>query len=443
MIRVNRNNTQQIIGASNNISSSGQQGQYFSTNGGTSWRSPLLPLHTGDSFESDPTVEWTSDGPAWTTTIGIDSTQTNLIMRSFKSTNAGASWTFDATFSGSFTNNDKQMEWVDHSATSTFKDNIYVIWHPGLPAVVARRTGPTGSWQAPVQVSGAETTGTAIGDDVKTNSFGDVFAFFPDTGSQRLNVAKSTNGGVSFSAPVRIGTSFGSFQFAVPADASRQLLIYLTGGAYRTSTKNNVYAAWDDLSGDAGCTSGGGPGTNASSTCKSRVFFSRSTDGGATWSAPVKINNQSGLNDQFFPWLVVDDTNGKVSLVYYERVGDSTRTSTTLYYQSPPDAGQPGSAPLKGTTASTNETTAGADSGNQYGDYIGLDGISGLFFPSWTDRRSGGHEEIWTAAIQDSTTTPDFTISASPSSGSIAQGGSGTSTITTTRSEERRVGKEC
>ncbi len=129
---------------------------------------------------------------------------------------------------------------------------------------------------------------------------------------------------------------------------------------------------------------------------------------------------------------MVDDTNGKVSLVYYDTVGDSTRTSTNLYYQSSTDDGQTWSAPFKVTTASTNETTAGADSGNQYGDYIGLDGISGLFFPSWTDRRSGGHEEIWTAAIQDSTTTPDFTISASPSSGSIAQGGSGTSTITTT-----------
>ena len=50
-------------------------------------------------------------------------------------------------------------------------------------------------WQAPIQVSGAETTGTAIGGDVKTNSAGDVFAFWPDTGSRNLFVAKSTNGG--------------------------------------------------------------------------------------------------------------------------------------------------------------------------------------------------------------------------------------------------------
>jgi uncharacterized membrane protein len=431
-IRVNRNNTQQIIGSSNNISASGQQAQFFSSNAGATWGQSFLNLVTGDAFMSDPTVDWTSDGTAWSMTIGIDASQTVLTMRSYKSTNAGATWTFDNTFSGSFTNNDKEQLWVDHSATSPFKDNIYVIWHPGLPAVVARRTGPNGSWQAPIQVSGSETTGTAIGADIKTNSSGDVFAFYPDTGSQGIYVVKSTNGGASFGTPTQIATSFGSFQFAVPADASRQLLIYTTAGAYRTSSLNNVYVAWDDLSGDAGCTSGGGPGTNASSTCKSRIFFSRSTDGGATWSAPVKINNQSGLNDQFFPWLAVDDVNGKIAITYYDTVGDSTRASTNMYYQSSVDNGVTWSAPFKVTTASTNETTAGADSGNQYGDYTGLDGVSNLYFPSWTDRRSGASEEIWTAAIQDTTSTSDFAISASPTSTSIAQGAAGNVTISTT-----------
>ena len=431
-IRVNYLNPQKIIGASNNISSSGRQAMFFSSNGGATWGQTLLPLVTGDAFMSDPTVDWTSDGTAWSTTIGINSAGTVLTMRAYKSTDGGATWTFDATFSGGLTNNDKQMMWVDHSATSPFKDNIYVIWHPGAQAEIARRTGPGGSWQTPIRVSGAETTGTAIGDDVKTNSFGDVFGFFPDTGSRRFNVVKSTNGGVSFGTPVRIATGFGSFQYAIPADASRQPLIYISGGAYRTSTKNNVYAAWNDLSGDTGCTSGSGPGTNAASTCKSRIFFARSTDGGATWSAPVKVNNQSGLNDQFNQWLVVDETNGKLALMYYDTVGDSTRKSVNVYYQSSTDDGVTWSTPFKVTTAATNETTAGADSGNQYGDYNSLSGIAGTFFPSWTDRRSGASEEIWTAAIADGTVaTPDFSLSASPSATTIAQGSAANVTVST------------
>ena len=90
------------------------------------------------------------------------------------------------------------------------------------------------------------------------------------------------------------------------------------------------------------------------------------------------------------------------------------------------------SAPFKVTTASTNETTAGADSGNQYGDYNSLSGIAGTFFPSWTDRRSGASEEIWTAAILDSTApVPNFSISAAPTAVSVVQGNSGSSTVST------------
>jgi hypothetical protein len=432
-IRVNYWNAQKIIGASNDISSSGRQAMFFSSNGGVSWGQTLLPLVTGDAFMSDPTVEWTSDGTAWSTTIGINSAETVLTMRAYKSTDGGATWTFDANFSGSLTNNDKQMLWVDHSATSPFKDNIYTIWHAGNPAEVARRTGPSGSWQTPVKVSGSETTGTAIGGDIKTNANGDVFGFYPDTGSQAIYVVKSTNGGVSFATPVKVASTFGSFEVAVPADASRQLLIYASAGAYSVTGTNNVYVVWNDLSGDSGCTSGGGPGTSATSTCKTRIFFSRSTNGGTTWSAPVKLNNQTGLNDQFFPWMVVDPTNGKLAVTYYDTVGDSTRKTVNVYYQSSTDGGQTWSTPFKVTTATTNETTSGSDSGNQFGDYTNLDGLNGTFFPSWTDRRSGASEEIWTAAIADGTTaTPDFTISASPASLSIAPGNSANSTITTT-----------
>src|SRR5213075_622338 len=78
-IRINYWNPSKIIAASNNIASSGLQGVYYSTDG-------------------------------------------------------GVTWTFDGTISGTQTNTDKQMEWVDHSASSPYANNIYVIWHNGNPA---------------------------------------------------------------------------------------------------------------------------------------------------------------------------------------------------------------------------------------------------------------------------------------------------------------------
>jgi hypothetical protein len=426
-IRINYWNTQKIIAASNNIGGSGTQGMYYSSDGGVTWGQTNLSLASGDSFHSDPTVDWSSDGTAWSTTMGINSSSTVLKVQSYKSTNGGATWTFDGTISGSQTNTDKQMQWIDHSATSAFANNNYVIWHNGNPAFMNRRTS-TG-WGTPIQVSDAQATGTCIGADVKTNANGDVFGFFPDTGSRGIYVVKSTNGGASYAAPVKLVTTYDSYDIGVPAFNSRRILIYVSGGAYRNGTTNNVYALWTDLSGATGCTAAANePGSSVSSTCKTRIWFSRSTDGGTTWSARVKINDQAGLNDQFNPFLAVDETNGTIGAIYYDTVADAGRKKVDIYYQMSSDGGATWDAAVKVTTAQTDETIAGADSGNQFGDYNSLSGYGNAFFPSWTDRRNNAKEEIWTAKITTST-TPTYSISGSAgTSGATVTAGSGSAT---------------
>ncbi|MEO6192594.1 MAG: sialidase family protein [Thermoanaerobaculia bacterium] len=399
-IRINFWNPQQVIAASNNIGGSGQQAQYYSGDGGLTWGQSFLPLFSTDTFHSDPTVDWTSDGTAWSTTIGIKG-QT-LKMRAYKSTNAGATWVYDNTFSGSQRNTDKQIMWVDHSATSAFKDYIYVCWHNGNPAFVSRRNGPAGAWSTAIQVSGAESTGTAIGCSMASNSSGDAFVFWPTTGNSRIVMSKSTNGGTSWGTPKVIATTKDSYDIGVPSFASRRALIYVSGAAYRTATLNNVYASWVDLTGATGCTAPANePGTNAASTCKSRVWVARSTDGGTTWAAPVMTNNQASLNDQFNQWLGVDDTTGRLALIYYDTVADAGRKKTDIWYQTSADNGATWSAATKLTTGQTDETIAGADSGNQYGDYNSLSIYAGKIFPSWTDRRSGGKEEVWTVPVSE------------------------------------------
>ncbi len=260
-------------------------------------------------------------------------------------------------------------------------------------------------------MSGAETIGTAIGGDVKTNAYGDVFGFWPATGNQNGNqkifVVKSTNGGASYGTPVQIAPTYDAFDIAIPAMDSRYALIYVSGGAYRTASKNLVYAAWTDLSGAAGCNSPSNePAGNTASTCKTRIWFSRSTDGGATWSAPVKINDQAALDDQFNQAMVVDETTGAVEIMYYDTVGDPGRKKVDVWTESSFDDGVTWTPAVKVTSAQTDETVSGADSGNQFGDYNSFSGISGQFFPSWTDRRNNASEEIWTAKVSDTPCAP-------------------------------------
>ena len=359
------------------------------------------PLHAGSQAATAGSNVRTSGSQTVSRSesdIRINSAQTVLKVQSYRSTNGGATWVFDGTISGSQTNTDKQMQWIDHSASSPYANQNYVIWHNGNPAFMNRRT--SSGWGTPIQVSDSQATGTCIGADVKTNSAGDVFGFFPDTGSRGIYMVKSTNGGASYAAPVKIVTTYDSYDIGVPAFNSRRILLYVSGGAYRNGTTNNVYALWSDLSGDSGCTAAGNePGSSTTSTCKTRVWFSRSTDGGATWSARVKINNQSGLNDQFNPFLAVDETNGTLGAIYYDTVADAGRKKVDVWYQMSTDGGATWQAAVKVTSSMTDETISGADSGNQFGDYNSLSGYGNSFFPSWTDRRSNGKEEIWTAKV--------------------------------------------
>lgn len=397
-IRVNPWDPRKIIAAANNLGGSGRQAQLYSTDGGATWGQSELPLLPGDAFHADPSVDWTSNGTAWATTLGINSHGT-LRLHAYKSVDGGATWTWDATVSGGQSRADKPRMWIDHSAASPYRDNLYACWHNGLPQYVNRRTAA--GWGTPLQISGAETSGTALGCDVKTNGAGDVFVFWPATGNRRILASRSTDGGASFGAPVAIATTWTSYDIGLPAFSDRRALIYVAGGAYRTAVRNMVYASWTDLSGETGCTSPADePDLSTASSCTTRIWFSRSADGGATWSAPVRLHHPATKNDQFNPWLAVDETNGQLAVVYYDTADDAGRKRTHLYYQASFDHGATWSEPFRITTAPTDETEDGSNL-NQYGDYNGLSGHAGSFWPTWTDRRGRGLEEIWTANVQE------------------------------------------
>jgi hypothetical protein len=161
-----------------------------------------------------------------------------------------------------------------------------------------------------------------------------------------------------------------------------------------------VYACWNDLDGGAGCNAAGdAPGSDVTSPCKTRIWFALSNNGGAKWQAPVKINDQASLNDQFFPRLAVDDTTGNLMIVYYDTVDDPNRVKTDIWMQCSTDNGNTWTEAVKITSAETDEATENEDSDNQYGDYIGLSCCAGQYFACWTDRRGGGNEQIWGSAI--------------------------------------------
>jgi hypothetical protein len=399
-IRINYWDPSRIVAASNNIIGGSGLAIYYSHDGGATWGRTALPVTFGqDKFHSDPAVDWTSDGTVWATTIGVtgDSTDLTLHLRSFKSVDNGATWAADATVSGDSQDAaDKNMMWVDHSGTSPHKDNIYVIWH-NFGAVYVSHHSPGGGWSDPLQISRGETVGTGIGGDIKTDAAGNVYAYWPDTGSRKIYFSRSADGGQSFSKPVAIGSTYQSFQTFIPAQNERGVLTYVSSGTYVSGKSTLLFAVWTDLYGGTNCrTPSDDPQGNVNSTCKTRIWFTRSTNTGKTWTKPRMLNNQTSRNDQFAPWLAVDPTSGATGVIYYDTVGQ-TRTAVNVFYLGSTNGGATFLAPVRISTAPSDQ--ADPDDGNQFGDYNSLSAFGGSFFPSWTDRRGNVEEEIWTAPL--------------------------------------------
>lgn len=402
-ITVDYSDPRYVIAGSNNLSGSGRQKQFYSSDSGATWNQTELPLPPSRAFHSDPSVAFSTDGTAWTATLGIDNLGTSVQVQIYKSTDHGANWTFQSTISTG-TNNDKEMLWIDTHPTSPFKDNMYVAWDvPGSGMRFARSTDKGVTWSAPQSLS----TDRAIGAHLTTGPAGELYVAWPDTASRQLRLRKSTDGGATF-APVRtIAVTNDSYEIVVPAMCQRNILVYLSLGVDRSAgaRAGNVYATWTDRNGtaaDPGCT-----GTTSASNAN--VYLSASADGGNTWSTPGLVHPDTAASDQFNQWMDVDPGDGTVQVIYYDTSDDAGRKKTHLYHVSSADGGATWGTPVRVTTAQTDETVPGADTGNQYGDYNGFVAYRSVAYPSWTDRRTGnpgGKEQIYTASLTSSLPFP-------------------------------------
>jgi hypothetical protein len=100
------------------------------------------------------------------------------------------------------------------------------------------------------------------------------------------------------------------------------------------------------------------------------VFFKRSEDGGQTWPGTFtrKVNDDAQGNgkDQFFPWVSVDE-NCKVNVSFYDRRDDPANQRFHLYFSHSTDSGATFSPNARvSTVASTNAQFLGGF----VGDYL-------------------------------------------------------------------------
>jgi hypothetical protein len=286
----------------------GYSGTYFSNDGGSTWCCNSNPnsnyVPTTDPAQigtqipgvehlvagqydagGDPSVAFDSQGNVFYCGLGFDRTappSTVAVNKGTFDSGGNLSWgmpTFINQSTAPSTLNDKPWIAVDSNSGSPFQDRIYVTWtrfifnaHDGRyvqsPIWFVYSTDGGTTFSAPTNISAnahySQGSRPVVGPDGTLYVFWDGSTRLASTNS--TYVAKSTDGGVTWSSPLQVSTlaeipGVGNTAFRVnsyPAAA--------------VAPNGDVYATWT---------------TEVDN--HSVAVYSKSTDAGATWSAPVPV----------------------------------------------------------------------------------------------------------------------------------------------------------
>ncbi|MFM1932080.1 MAG: hypothetical protein RL226_1383 [Bacteroidota bacterium] len=125
---------------------------------------------------------------------------------------------------------------------------------------------------------------------------------------------------------------------------------------------------------------------------KTLAYIVFSDDKGASWSEPVRIDEDNSVEHQFFTWMAVDQITGRVHVVFYQRK-ESAGWLTDVVWASSSD----------GVTFDAKVISESAFSPNSevfFGDYNNISAHKGVIRPIWT-RNDKGRLSIWTALINE------------------------------------------
>jgi hypothetical protein len=356
------------------------------------------------------------------------------------STDHGKTFSSPATISGAIGGanalQDAPSIVVDQGAGSPFKGNVYVAWatfgSTGSNTISFALSSDAGStFQAPVTLPAPPAPpadsflGFIEGPAPVVGPKGELYVFYyagyqgslGPLGSQILFV-KSTDGGTTF-GPATVAASFftlGVFQGQLDSFAFQGEQVY-TGGQDGVASVSYPRAAVDQ-NGNVGVVfEGAGLSATAVGTDPSNVYFTRSSNGGSSFSAPIQINDDGGLTTQWRPSIAVTPS-GVFGVKWFDRRNDPAHDSLNdVYMAISSDGGNTFGKNFRLTDTNWlfGEIDPSLNSVAQpdaHGFYDTIAALGETFLCSWSDERSG-KSDIYFAVAPASfdSSSPDFAIS--------------------------------
>ncbi len=360
----------------------------FSADNGATWTESFVPLDPSDrpstddgpfQFNSDPVVAIDKAGNVFLADLYFNFSATNRANGFYVSVgklgteNLG----FTAASTGAVATNlnpattiveDKEWIAVDNSAGApAVGGNVYVCWTRFTAAtdftLFSRSTDHATTWSTtPVQINPAGQNGAVQGCQVAVGPAGEVYVayqiFF--IGGVRLHfVAKSVDRGLTFSTAVPITPFFHDLRF--PSTYRKNSFPALAVSP-TTGTVVDVYA------------------DQPSPRLGAEVEFIKSSDGGATFTAPLVINDVSA-GQQFFPAVTIDAA-GVIHASWFDtRLSPNHSSIYDIFATRSADDGATFAPNARVTFAGSID----AAKSDFIGDYAGIAAAAGFAHPVWTD----------------------------------------------------------
>ena len=242
------------------------------------------------------------------------------------------------------------------------------------------------TWANPLRVN--QKSGDCVDEDNTVE--GSVPAVGPNgevymawAGPQGLVFDKSTNGGATWMATDKVITSIpGGWDYSIPGIYRGNGLPITVCDLSSGPGRGNIYVNWSD---------------QRNGVTDTDVWLVRSTDGGNTWSAPARVNDDAAGKQQFFTWMSIDQSNGYLYFVFYDRRNYSDN-QTDVFMARSTDGG------LTFQNFKISSTPFAPVSSVFFGDYTNVAVSNGIIRPIWT-RMDNGNLSVWTALV-DTTLIP-------------------------------------
>jgi hypothetical protein len=331
-----------------------QAGWAFSLDAGQTWTFPGV-LRPG-VFSSDPVLDADSSG-----NIYYQSLREDFNMDVFTSLDGGMTWGAPVPSFGG----DKNWMAVDKSGGSG-DGHVYGIWQRFFGCcgqdTFTRSTDGALSFETPVEVAFRPTFGTmAVGPDGEVYAAGIDGTFFQNF--TQFVIAKSTNAKFWFISPsfsgarVDMGGWMAFSQGPNPAGLLGQANVAVD--ASQGSSRGNVYLL----------ASVNPPGHDPLD-----VHIIRSTDGGMTWSPPVRVNDDpiDPISNGAWQWFGAHSVapNGRIDVVWNDTRNSGQLNVSELFYAYSYDGGDTwqGNIPV----SQPFDSFVGHPNQNKIGDYYTL-----------------------------------------------------------------------